>query len=132
MQPLVPPEESQRIGPVEHPGIQITGGSVRDANDSSLLRVPTVYAPFRSGSVFDFGEHSGEGPGATLRLANVTFVMENVTWYDLVGGRSGLRPFFNLQQDARFCLTNRCGARSLYLCAPSRARASAHCTVLSP
>lgn len=108
------------VGPLEFPGLQISGISIQDEADLSVLRVPTVYAPFRSGTVFDFGERPPDIddslPGVTLRFSNVTMMMENVTWQNFVNGESGLEPFFRLRDNARFCLTNRCASLCFFLC----------------
>ena len=96
------------LGPVQLPGAQIDGQSVMDRNGGEQpLRIPTVYAPFQSGTVFDFGpgQQTGNEPGVALRLSNITLVLPNVTYSEL--STSGFTNFFNLQDNARVCITNR-------------------------
>jgi hypothetical protein len=112
LQAFFNPATAEAIGPIEYPGMQIQGRSVMDPNDPYKLRVPTIYAPFRSGVIFVLGQRppgvAKASPGVALRLSNVTLMMENVTWSGLISGTSGLESVFRLQDNARVCFTNRC------------------------
>jgi hypothetical protein len=107
MQQSVPPQESRVLGPVQLPGAEISGRSVTPLKDGQQpLRIPTVYAPFQSGIVFEFGPGDEEGiPGPTLHLTNITLFLSNITFSEL--GTSGFRNFFRFQNNARVCITRR-------------------------
>lgn len=107
VQKEVPPEQSQVLGPIQFPGTQMDGQSVVQTEGTEQpLRIPTIYAPFQSGTVFDFGPNvRGEGPGVALHLSNITLVLPNVTFSGL--HTSGFTNFFKFRENARVCITNR-------------------------
>jgi hypothetical protein len=105
LQDEVPPHKSQMLGPVYFPGTQLDGHSVMPKKSGQQpLRIPTVYAPFHSGTVFDFGPRAGD-PGVTLHFSNITLALPNVTYSEL--HQSGFINFFKFSDNARVCITNR-------------------------
>ena len=105
VQPLVPAADASRAPTIEFPGVMLQGESALDTLSASKpKRIPTVFAPFRAGTVFSLAGRQAP-PGVTLAFSNMTLLLPNVTYEGIY--QSGLMDFFDMGGGARFCFTNR-------------------------
>ena len=107
MQPLVPASDATPTSTVEFPGVALRGESVLKTPPLSVTqpkRIPTVFAPFRAGTVFTLAGRQAP-PGVTLNFSNMTLLLPNATYKGIY--KSGLMNFFDIGKHSRFCFTNR-------------------------
>eukprot|EP00892_Ulva_mutabilis_P007870 jgi/Ulvmu1/5455/UM226_0003.1 len=101
---LVPASAATPTLIVKFPGVSLRGESVLDTlSAQQLRRIPTVFAPFRAGTIFQV-DGQDTPPGVTLNFSNMTLFMPDVIYEDIY--TSGLMEYFQFGRSARVCFTN--------------------------
>ena len=99
LQAEVPASKSVVTEEVQHPGAEIMG---KNTNGQGF---PTVWAPFRSGWVFQTADSTAQ-PGTVLHFSYITLAMPDVTYGGIYA--SGFMDYVDLGDKGLVCITNRC------------------------
>eukprot|EP00892_Ulva_mutabilis_P010488 jgi/Ulvmu1/7811/UM004_0040.1 len=99
----VPAADGQLADELQWPGANIRGSGIPGHAPHGAPAFPTVWAPFRSGWVFQTAGH-GAPPGTILHFANVTLVLPNATYAGVYD--SGFLDFLRFGENSRVCFTN--------------------------